>query len=251
MTTQEKLDLLDENDFIYWPEKTKAGKSGRPQFKKHLGSGVAIQDIVTDISPINSQAEERVNYPTQKPEGLLERIILASSDKGDIVLDCFAGSGTTAAVAEKLGRCWIAMDCGKLAIYTTQKRLFALTTAIGSAKKDDRAEPERVEDWAEHLKNSPGVLFITEKARRGECEVTLDLLHDLAALVKKHNLIKKSAALSLVCPEAKLRIPESLLEEPENGPGNKCINTDISREMSVVRQVSHLCRAWCTGSVAP
>jgi hypothetical protein len=132
----------------------------------------------------------------------------------------------TAAVAEKLGRRWIAMDCGKLAIYTTQKRLFSLTTAIGAAKKDDRAEPERVEEWAEHPKNSPGVLLITEKARRGECEVTLDLLHDLVVLVKKHDLIKESAALSLVCPEAKLRIPESSLEEPEDGPDAKGMVVD-------------------------
>ena len=160
---------------------------------------------------------------------------VASSNEGDIVLDCFAGSGTTAAVAEKLGRRWIAMDCGKLAIYTTQKRLFSLTTAIGAAKKDDRAEPERVEDWAEHLKNAPGVLLITEKARKGECEVTLDLLHDLAALAKKHDLVKKGAALSLVCPEDKLRIPESQLEEPEDGPGAKCIEVDgIEFRISVI-----------------
>ena len=177
----------------------------------------------------NGQSRVDFNYPTLKPEALLERIIHASSNEGDIVLDCFAGSGTTAAVAEKLGRRWIAMDCGKLAIYTTQKRLFSLTTAIGSAKKDDRAEPERVEDWAEHLKTSPGVLLITEKARKGECEVTLDLLHDLAALAKKHDLIKKGAALSLVCPEAKLRIPESQLEEPEDGPARSASMSMESR----------------------
>jgi DNA modification methylase len=97
LTTQEKLDLLDENDFIYWPVTKRDGVSGRPQFKKYLGAGVVIQDIITDISPINSQAEERVNYPTQKPEGLLDRIIRASSNAGDIILDCFAGSGTTVA----------------------------------------------------------------------------------------------------------------------------------------------------------
>mgnify|MGYP001612334078 FL=1 len=66
---------------------------------------------------------EKMGYPTQKPEALLARIIKASSNPGDIVLDCFAGSGTTLAVAEKLGRRWIGVDCGKLAIYTMQKRL--------------------------------------------------------------------------------------------------------------------------------
>ena len=180
-------------------------------------------------------ADERTNYPTQKPEGVIERIIKASSNEGDVVLDCFAGSGTAAAVAEKLGRRWIAMDCGKLAIYTTQKRLFSLTTTIGAPKKDDRAEPERVEDWAEHLKGAPGVLLITEKARKGECQVTLDLLHDLAALAKKHDLVKKDATLSLVCPEDKLRIPAGRLEEPEDGPGAKCIEVDgIEFRISVI-----------------
>ncbi len=84
------------------------------------------------------------------------------------------------------------------------------------------AETERTEDWVDHLKNAPGVLLITEKARKGECEVTLDLLHDLAALAAKHDLVKKGSALSLVCPADKLRIPEEQLEEPEKGPG-KCV----------------------------
>lgn len=186
--------------------------------------GKMIEDIWMDVNIDNPMSIHRasMNYPTMKPEQLLERIIRASSNEGDIVLDCFAGSGTTAAVAEKLGRRWITMDCGKLAIYTAQKRLFSLTTAIGSAKKNDQTETERTEDWPEHLKNAPGVLLITEKARKGECEVTLDLLHDLAALASKHDLVKKGSALSLVCPADKLRIPEDQLEEPEEGPG-KCV----------------------------
>ena len=175
--------------------------------------GAAMQSIWSDIKAVNSQAAERIEYPTQKPEQLCERIIRASSNPDDIVLDCFGGSGTTAAVAEKLGRRWIAMDCGKLAIYTTQKRLFSLTSTIGAAKKDDRAEPERVEDFSEHLKSAPGVLLITERARKGECEVTLELLADLAALARKHDLVKAGAALSLVCPEDKLRVPAARLEE--------------------------------------
>ena len=122
MTTQEKLDLLDANGFIYWPTKSKGGVA-RPQFKKYMGVGVVIQDMITDISPVNSQAEERVDYPTQKPESLLERIILASSNPGDLVMDIFGGSGTTAAVAEKLGRRWITCDFGKHAIYTIQSRI--------------------------------------------------------------------------------------------------------------------------------
>ena len=137
---QETIDrLLQEGKIVFV-------STGQPNLKVYLDEmeGTVIQSIWQDIPPVNPVGRERMGYPTQKPEGLLERIIRASSSENDIVLDCFAGSGTTPAVAEKLGRRWIAMDCGKLAIYTTQKRLFSLTTTIGSAKKDDRTEPERV-----------------------------------------------------------------------------------------------------------
>jgi len=81
------------------------------------------------------------SYPTQNPEELLERIIIASSNPGDLVLDAFAGSGTTGAVAEKLGRRWIMIDCGKLAIYTMQKRLLNLRERIGNKGKPLKAKP--------------------------------------------------------------------------------------------------------------
>jgi DNA modification methylase len=203
-------------------------KDGTPRldgFKTYLDEleGKPLTTIWNDVSRIGNTAGERTDYPTQKPEQLLERIICASSTEGDIVLDCFAGSGTTTAVAEKLGRRWIAIDCGKLAIYTTQKRLFSLSTAIGTLKKDDRLDHERVDDWNDHLKNAPAVFVFTEKARKGECSITIDLLEDLAALVKKHDLMKKDAALSLACPENKLEIPLDKLEDTEEGPGTKQI----------------------------
>ena len=88
--------------------------------------GKLLRDVWDDIPIINTMSTERTGYPTQKPEALLERIIRASSDEGDIILDCFAGSGTTAAVAEKLERRWISCDVGKLSIYTQQKRLLNL-----------------------------------------------------------------------------------------------------------------------------
>ena len=135
MTTQEKLDLLDANGFIYWPTK----EDGRPQFKKYLGEGVAIQDMITDLPPVNSQAEERVDYPTQKPEALVERILKASSNEGDLVADFFCGSGTTAAVAEKLGRKWIATDLGKFGIHTTRKRLIQVQRELKTNGKPFRA----------------------------------------------------------------------------------------------------------------
>ena len=85
--------------------------------------------------------QEKVGYPTQKPEALLERIIKASSNEGELVLDAFAGSGTTLAVAEKLGRRWIGIDCGKLAIYTIQKRLLNLKSEIGNKGKKLNPKP--------------------------------------------------------------------------------------------------------------
>jgi adenine-specific DNA-methyltransferase len=99
-----------------------------PAQKRYLDEmpGVPLQDIWLDIKPIQSQAAERVGYDTQKPEALLERILKVGSDKGDLVLDCFAGSGTTAVVAEKLNRRWIACDLGRFAIHTTRKRLLGI-----------------------------------------------------------------------------------------------------------------------------
>ena len=114
-----------------------------PRFKRYLdeSEGVPLQDVWTDLDPINSQAIERVNYPTQKPESLLERIIETSSAPGDLVLDCFAGSGTAAVVAQRLGRRWISVDCGKLAIYTSQRRLVSLTEGSTNQKPLSPREP--------------------------------------------------------------------------------------------------------------
>ena len=90
--------------------------------------GVPISDVWSDIASFQTivNSPEIVNYPTQKPESLLERIIKASSNKGDLIADFFCGSGTTAAVAEKLGRKWIMSDLGKFAIHTTRKRMIAV-----------------------------------------------------------------------------------------------------------------------------
>lgn len=98
-------------------------------------------DVFYDISIIKGNAAEKVNYPTQKPEALLARIIKTYSIDGDLVLDAFAGSGTTLAVAEKLGRKWIGIDCGKLSIYTIQSRLLGLRTEIGNNGKALKHKP--------------------------------------------------------------------------------------------------------------
>jgi adenine-specific DNA-methyltransferase len=99
-----------------------------PRYKRYLDEmpGLPLQDIWTDINAINSQAIEAVGYATQKPEALLNRILKLSSNENDVVFDCFVGSGTTAAVAEKLNRRWIACDLGRFAIHTTRKRLLGI-----------------------------------------------------------------------------------------------------------------------------
>lgn len=87
---------------------------------------MSMIDDVWDISAVFTLSNEHLPYDTQKPEALLERIIKASSNEGDTVLDCFVGSGTTVAVAEKLNRKWIACDLGRFAIHTTRKRLLQI-----------------------------------------------------------------------------------------------------------------------------
>ena len=114
---------------------------GRPQLRRFLdeGKGVPVGTVWADISPVNSQAKEDTRYATQKPEALLERIIKASSNEGDLIADFFCGSGTTAAVAEKLGRKWIVSDLGKFAIHTTRKRLIGVQRQLKAEGKDYRA----------------------------------------------------------------------------------------------------------------
>ena len=98
---------------------------GRPQVKRYLDEmpGHPIGDVWTDIPEINSMAKERLGYPTQKPEALLERIIRASSNEGDLVLDPFCGCGTTVTVAERLKRRWLGIDITHLAITLIKERL--------------------------------------------------------------------------------------------------------------------------------
>ncbi len=122
------MQKLEREHRIYYTRK------GVARIKRYADElpGVAPQDTWVDIFPVNSQAAERLGYPTQKPEALLSRVISSSSGNGDIVLDAFAGAGTTCAVAEKLRRRWIGIDCGKLAIYTIQKRMLNLCKEIGN-----------------------------------------------------------------------------------------------------------------------
>lgn len=121
LSTQEKLDMLAEAGFIIWPK-----KGTMPRVKRYLKpgrGGAAIQENVTDIRPIHSKAAERLGFPTQKPVELLERIIRASSDEGDLVMDPFCGCGTALDAAELLGRRWIGIDLTHLAVALIKHRL--------------------------------------------------------------------------------------------------------------------------------
>ena len=166
-TVQEALDKLDAIGRVIWPNKA----GGVPSFKQYIDDmeGTGLQDIFDDVRPISSQAAERLGYPTQKREALLERIIKASSKEGDTVLDAYCGCGTTVAVAQRLGRRWIAIDITYQSISLILKRLADkypadwpaneanilldgvprdLASAVALAnRKDDRTRKE-FEKWA-------------------------------------------------------------------------------------------------------
>jgi site-specific DNA-methyltransferase (adenine-specific) len=163
--TRENMDRLEAEGRIHWPKK----KGGMPRLKLYPEDmpGVPIQDIWADIKTMHNLSAERLGYPTQKPEALLERIVKASSNEGDVVLDPFCGCGTAIAVAEKLKRRWIGIDITYLAINLVQRRLrdsfgeqLSPYEIIGAPKDLQSAEalkeisPHQFEWWAVDLVNA-------------------------------------------------------------------------------------------------
>jgi DNA modification methylase len=156
--TIETLEELDKEGRIIWPAK----QGGVPRYKRYLDEmpGLALQSIITDIPPLSAQSGEKLGYPTQKPVALLERIISASSNKGDIVLDPFCGCGTTIHAAQKLGRQWIGIDVTYLAINLIKRRLKdafgdeiqfeekGQPTDLGSAKELAKLDKWQFQQWA-------------------------------------------------------------------------------------------------------
>jgi len=124
-----KVEALDRENRLAW------SSTGRPYLKRYLSEqeGTPISSIITDIPPLSHAAAERLGYPTQKPEALLDRIITASSNEGDLVLDPFCGCGTAIAVAQKLKRRWIGIDITHLAIGLIKQRL---ADAFGTEVRD-------------------------------------------------------------------------------------------------------------------
>jgi DNA modification methylase len=119
-----RMEQYDREKRLFYP----SSKDGALRLKMYLDEspGVPTQDLWTDIKKLEASSLERVGYDTQKPESLLQRIVKASSPEGGLVLDCFVGSGTTAVVAEKLNRRWIAADLGRFAVHTARKRLLSV-----------------------------------------------------------------------------------------------------------------------------
>ena len=150
LSVQEKLDWLDKAGLVHW------SRNGKPQRKRYLdeAKGIPIQDIITDIYPIAPQAKERLSYPTQKPEALLERIIRASSNEGDIVFDPFCGCGTTIAAAHKLNRRWIGIDITHLSIALQKYRLHNQFELVSGSDYEVIGEPVTV-DAARALAHDP------------------------------------------------------------------------------------------------
>ena len=118
--SQERMqELIDEGRIV------QAREGGVPSYKRYLDEmpGVPLQDLWTDISPLQSQSKERTGFPTQKPLALLERIIKASSNEGDIVLDPFCGCATACVAADRLGRKWVGIDISPKAVELVNMRL--------------------------------------------------------------------------------------------------------------------------------
>jgi hypothetical protein len=138
----EKMKELDRKGRLHFP--AKVGGRLRLKYYAHESPGIKLQNLWDDISPIGAQAAERLGYPTQKPEALLDRIIQATSNEGDLVLDPFCGCGTTVASAERLKRRWIGIDITHLSIALIKHRLE--TAHSGRATYTVVGEPTTVED---------------------------------------------------------------------------------------------------------
>lgn len=133
----ERMQQYDAENRLIFPR----NPEGALRLKMYLDEspGVPVQDLWTDINKVEAASQENLNYQTQKPEALLERIIQTSSNEGDIVGDFFCGSGTTGVVAEKLGRRWVMADLGRFAIHTTRKRLIGLQRDLHEESKPYRS----------------------------------------------------------------------------------------------------------------
>lgn len=178
----ETMTRLDTEGRIWYPK----GKDGqfditkRPQLKRYLDemAGGVMGTVWTDINPLNSQARERIGYPTQKPVALLERIMKASSNEGDVILDPFCGCGTTIAAAERLERKWIGIDVAFHAIKVIEARIGetspeaaydvgGIPRDFGSAVRLAQKDKYQFQWWANYLVGVQALKEIKRGADRG------------------------------------------------------------------------------------
>ena len=153
LTTHQRLDALDAAGLIHWPQKA----GGWPLVKRplHTSVGTPLTDLWDDVPVLARSAAERLGYPTQKPRALLERIIAASSNPGDLVLDPFCGCGTTVAAARALGRRWAGIDISPFAVDLIRARLadpaipaYGMPADLAGAAKLAAERPFDFETWA-------------------------------------------------------------------------------------------------------
>lgn len=223
----ERMEQLDAEGRLHFPE----SKEGRISSKLYLDEmpGVPMENVWTDIPPIGSRARERLGYPTQKPQALLERIITVSSNPGDVVLDPFCGCGTAVAAAEKLGRQWLGIDITHLAVALMKSRLqtsfnldpgtdYTVTGEpldVGSARALWAQDPYQFQYWAVSLleaqpqgeqrrfadRGIDGVIYFVDGPRRTPQRIIIQVkggrvsspqIRDLAGVVER-----EKAALGL------------------------------------------------------
>ena len=174
----ETMTKLDSEGRIWYPEKP----GQRPRLKRYLNEmpGNVVDNIWTDIPPINSQAKERVGYPTQKPLALLARIIKASSNEGDVVLDPFCGCATACVAAENLGRRWIGIDISPKAVELVNVRLQqSMGTLFHDGFVTARTDVPRRTDLAAPIpyRQNKHVLFGQQEGRCNGCRSAFEFRH--------------------------------------------------------------------------
>tara|TARA_B100000242_G_scaffold279970_1_gene238916 strand:- start:71 stop:2329 length:2259 start_codon:yes stop_codon:yes gene_type:complete len=137
LISKDRMKELEEKNLLHFPE-NKENRISRKIYEDEY-EGQLVNSLWTDIFPINPMSKERIDYPTQKPEKLLERIINSSTQEGDLIADFFCGSATTAAVSEKLNRKWICSDLGKFSIHASRKRMIGVQREMKKEEKNWRA----------------------------------------------------------------------------------------------------------------
>ncbi len=181
ITTPKNLDQYDREDRIFWPRKV--GGIPRLKYYLHESLGAPADDFWHDISLISSQSSESLGYPTQKPLALLERIIKASSNPGDVVLDPFCGCGTAIEAAKNLNRQWAGIDISSFAIDVVKYRRLKDSTIptmgipydLQAARKLAKEKPFDFESWA--VTRLPGFIPNTKQVADGGVDGRATLLH--------------------------------------------------------------------------